>query len=71
MRYIQHPETRELIPAHEYEPPETGRKGPSIQRDIKPYQSVIDGSWITSRSHHRAHLKANNCIEVGNERPKR
>jgi hypothetical protein len=41
--------------------------------DIEPYQSMIDGSWITSRSQHRKHLREHGCIEVGNERmdPKR
>jgi tRNA U34 5-carboxymethylaminomethyl modifying enzyme MnmG/GidA len=37
--------------------------------DIQPYKSMIDGRMITSRSEHRLHLKANNCIEVGNEDP--
>lgn len=48
--------------------------GPLVMPDITPYHSVIDGSLITSRSHHRAHLREHNCIEVGNERlppPKR
>jgi len=36
--------------------------------DIQPYQSMIDGSMITSRSRHREHLKAHNCIEVGNDK---
>jgi hypothetical protein len=40
-----------------------------IMPDIQPYKSMIDGRMITSRSEHRAHLKANNCIEVGNEDP--
>ena len=35
--------------------------------DIKPYRSMADGTWITSRSQHREHLKAHNCIEIGNE----
>jgi hypothetical protein len=39
--------------------------------DIQPYKSMIDGRMISSRSEHRAHLKANNCIEVGNEDPTR
>ena len=38
-----------------------------IVRDIQPYQSMVDGSRITSRSKHREHLKAHGCIEVGNE----
>jgi len=40
-----------------------------ILPDIAPYQSMIDGRMITSRSHHRRHLKANGCVEVGNEDP--
>jgi len=40
---------------------------PMIMGDITPYQSMIDGSMIQSRSRHREHLRANGCIEVGNE----
>ena len=36
--------------------------------DITPYISQIDGSLITSRSKHKAHLKEHGCIEVGNEK---
>jgi len=36
---------------------------------FKPYKSMIDGRMISSREQHRRHLKANNCIEVGNEDP--
>ena len=39
-----------------------------IQGDIQPYRSMIDGRMVTSRSHHREHLRDNNCIEVGNEK---
>ncbi len=42
-----------------------------VQPDIQPYKSMIDGKMITSRSEHRRHLKANNCIEVGNDDPAR
>ena len=38
-----------------------------VMPDIKPYKSMIDGSEISSRSKHRDHLRANGCIEVGNE----
>lgn len=38
-----------------------------VMGDIQPYKSMIDGSQITSRSHHREHLKAHGCIEIGNE----
>ena len=40
---------------------------PMIMGDIAPYQSMIDGSMIQSRSRHREHLRDNGCIEVGNE----
>lgn len=63
-RYIQHPETLELVPADEYEAPV---KTHHVMPDIQPYKSMIDGQMITSRSKHRGHLKANGCIEVGNE----
>lgn len=48
----------------------------TIIEEIKPYQSMIDGSMITGRRDHREHLKRNNCIEAGDmpiknpERPK-
>jgi len=40
---------------------------PTVIGDIQPYQSQIDGSWITSRSQHRAHLQQHGCREVGND----
>jgi hypothetical protein len=42
----------------------------TIMRDIEPYMSVVDGSYITSRSHLREHIKQHDLIEVGNERIK-
>ncbi len=41
--------------------------GTRVTPDIQPYQSQVDGSWITSRSRHREHLKRHNKIEIGNE----
>jgi len=41
---------------------------PMVVADIQPYQSMCDGSWITSRSQHREHLRRHNVIEVGNEK---
>lgn len=40
---------------------------PNITIDIKPYKSMIDGSMITSRAQHKAHLREHNCFEIGNE----
>lgn len=64
-RYIQVPGTGELVPAEEYYRPK--EQTHMVMPDIQPYQSMIDGSIINSRSKHRAHLKQHNCIEVGNE----
>lgn len=47
---------------------EDGDVSSYIIRDMEPYRSPIDGSIITSRSHHRAHKRQHNVIEVGNER---
>jgi hypothetical protein len=44
------------------------RSSHNVIPDIQPYRSMIDGREITSRSKHRAHLKAHGCIEVGNDR---
>lgn len=69
MKYIQHPETHELIPFDQYERPRSYSHAPNIMSDINPYRSIVTGEWITSRSKHRQHLKDTNCIEVGNEKP--
>lgn len=43
------------------------RASADVVGDIQPYKSMIDGTWITSRSQHRAHLKQHGCREVGND----
>ncbi len=42
---------------------------PMIMRDISPYRSIITNEEISSRSHHREHLRAHNCIEIGDQKP--
>ena len=42
-------------------------EGVVVIPDIKPYQSMITGEMITSRSQHREHLKLHGCTEIGNE----
>lgn len=45
---------------------------PRVQSDIEPYQSVVTGKWITSRSRRRDDLAASGCVPyepIGN-RPK-
>ena len=69
-RYIQDPVTLKLVPADEYSPKAENRSA-LIMPDITPYQSMIDGSYIGSRSKHRTHLRDHDCIEVGNEKMER
>lgn len=47
----------------------TAREAPMVMSDIEGYISQVDGSWIKSRSHHRAHLKEHRMIELGNDVP--
>lgn len=44
--------------------------GPMVIPDIAPYQSMITGETIKSRSHHREHLRQHGCVEIGNEAQK-
>lgn len=43
------------------------RPTPMVMPDIEPYQSMITGEMITSRSQHREHLKKHGYVEVGND----
>lgn len=43
------------------------RCAPDVMGDIQPYQSMITGEMITSRSRHREHLKAHGYEECGND----
>lgn len=47
-----------------------GYRAHLIQTDIEPYQSIITGETITSRSHHREHLKQHGAEETGDNMPK-
>ncbi len=49
---------------HEEEKREAGY---AILGDIRPYQSMVDGTYIEGRKQHREHLKRNGLIEIGNE----
>lgn len=64
-RYIQHPQTLELIPAEEYVAPASASF--YVMPDIQPYRSMVDGSIVGGRRQHREHLRQHNVIEVGNE----
>lgn len=75
-RWIQDPKTLKLVPYDEYYSGPVENAGPYIRDDVKPYQSMIDGTMIEGRKMHREHLKRNHCIEAGDmpiknpERPK-
>jgi hypothetical protein len=45
------------------------REAPMVMSDIDGYISQVDGSWINSRSKHKAHLKQHRMIELGNDVP--
>lgn len=62
-RYIQRADGK-LVPYEEYD---YDPVAPLVMHDIKPYISQIDGSEITSRNKHNAHLRAHGCVEVGND----
>lgn len=47
--------------------PEVRATSYQVMGDIQPYKSMIDGSVISSRSHHREHLRQHGCVEVGND----
>lgn len=64
--YIQDPVTHKLIPREEYYS-RVDVNAPMVMNDIQPYQSMIDGQMITSRSQHRTHLKQHGMVEIGNE----
>ncbi len=65
-RYIQDPQTGKLIPRDEYQL-ESRKTSWQVLPDIQPYISQIDGHIVPSRNAHRAHLRINGCVEVGNE----
>lgn len=64
-RYIAD-ERGHWIPEHEWRAPKTD-SAPMIMPDIEPYQSMITGETINSRSRHREHLREHGCFEVGND----
>jgi hypothetical protein len=42
-------------------------EGPMVIDDISPYRSQVTGEMITSRSQHREHLRAHDCVEIGDQ----
>lgn len=63
-RYIQHPQTGELIPASQYR--QTSRSH-FVKPDAEGYQCPITGKWIEGRRQHRNNLARHNCLEYDPE----
>jgi hypothetical protein len=63
--YVFCPVRKELIPKDEYQSVQSNVH--YVMGDIQPYQSMQTGEMITSRSHHKAHLKQHGLYEIGNE----
>jgi hypothetical protein len=65
-KFIWSSEQKRMVPEGEfYESAQPA--GPYVVGDIQPYRSMQTGEMITSRSHHRAHLKQHGLVEIGNE----
>lgn len=64
--FVQDPETLELVPKEDWV--SSAQKTAYVVPDIKGYQSMATGEWISSRSKHREHLRQHRLIEIGNER---
>jgi hypothetical protein len=63
------PNTPEAEEAWKQKQEMTRRESAMVMSDIEGYVSQVDGTWIKSRSHHRAHLKQHRMIELGNDVP--
>jgi len=58
-RYIQHPETGELILAEDYRPPH--RPTHYVMPDLPDYESPIDGRVVHGRAGRREDLRRSGC----------
>ena len=71
-RWIQHPETGKLIPAHLYRRPakRSGLAAPSVIGDtMEPTQSMLDGRHYESKSALRKTYREAGVTEVGSDAP--
>ena len=67
-RYIQDPETLELVPAEEYVPKHYRNESAYIIQDtIQPYFNHASKEWVDSKTKHRRILRQHGLVEVGNE----
>lgn len=69
-RYIQDPETHELIPAEEYVPKHCRNEAHIVIGDtLTPYFNHHTKEWVDSKTKHRRILREHGLIEIGNEDP--
>lgn len=65
--FVYDPVTKSMVSKEDYyELREVS--APMVMNDIQGYKSMQTGEWISSRSHHREHLKQHRLIELGNEK---
>jgi hypothetical protein len=71
-RSIYDPELGKMVPAAEWYAKYGIERSPApmVMGDIEPYRSVVTGEQIGGRAQHRAHLKAHDLVEMGNETPR-
>lgn len=58
-----------LLPAYGGEDEYYGDTSAYIMPDKSPYLSPLDGSYVTSRSQHREHMRRHNVVEAGDLPP--
>lgn len=64
--FVFDPVQNKLVPKSDYVE-RSDINAPMVMGDIQPYQSMVTGEMVTSRSVHRQHLRQHGLIEVGNE----
>lgn len=71
-RFILHPQTGELVPAHLYVRPNVNRFGraPMYMPDSASFISPIDNTEVGGRAALREHEKRHDVIQIGSERIK-
>jgi len=66
--FVYDPVSKSMVSKEDYQELREIVNAPMVMNDIQGYKSMQTGEWISSRSHHRAHLKQHRLIELGNEK---
>lgn len=59
---------QKMVSKDEYYAGRAEVNAPTVMNDIQPYKSMQTGEIISSRSHHKEHLRKHGLIEIGNEK---